>query len=558
MKRAIFFCGLLSLLCFAGHDAGNGGDGDAFDFPIIGNLIHAEFTKLKSLDEEKLKAFMTAIENTRIEVVTKEVRDRYHTVVDAVTDPDPQRPGKPWTQVNQDRFRKRMEEGTVFRLVCHEYFRAAKIPDDQVFTLKSLYPVLDKLNARYLENIKKLRELAAATRREQIPQLPGLDPKELGKDFGKDLPAQLASPDERTRREAFDDVLEIADLTGVKLMEVHAELDKLRHPDADKRRAAVYAIQTLRTKNSLAKMSIPYLIQVLADQDMATGLAASATLGKMGTEAIDPLILALKHPNAKINELAADSLGDLGKDADKACPSLRALYLKHYGTNDWPRVAASVEHNLKKIRTPEALRVLGTLEQDKEGAVAAKLDKIREDVYAEEAKKRGVTVDEIRARVRRFQERQSGVVGLSLRAAVEMRPDLFVWDAPMGLIVWTDPSGRADPVAHFKQQTYTYHLLSQWGGQLAPIQFPSLSEDSRDGIREFYRRESREKLETDTHSLYVWDEKVKAIRWTDPIRFRDPIMHYQRQVYARYVLAGIGVGNRVPPVQPPGTHHYGR
>jgi HEAT repeat protein len=113
---------------------------------------------------------------------------------------------------------------------------------------------------------------------------------------------------------------------------VPALVDLLESRDARVRRVAVGALERIGPR---AKSAIPSLIKALAVSEPSDDAwPVASALGAMGAEALDALLVALAHQDAKVSEGAAIALGRLGPQAEAAIPALIAALAEREPPNE--------------------------------------------------------------------------------------------------------------------------------------------------------------------------------------------------------------------------------
>src|SRR5262249_28182326 len=90
------------------------------------------------------------------------------------------------------------------------------------------------------------------------------------------------------------------------------------------RRKAAYALGRIDPE---PEKVVPALIAALDDSDNDVGQAAASTLPKMGKAAVPALMDAMKSDKVKLRNTAIIVLGQIGGEAEKAIPQLKAFLL---------------------------------------------------------------------------------------------------------------------------------------------------------------------------------------------------------------------------------------
>jgi hypothetical protein len=545
-----------------GDVTGNGGGENSLLFSIIGKLIGLEFeTLLKRnhvgpLTPELLEKFRRAVQESRVIMTNDKLFDRFGAPADLVTEDDPERPGKKIIRVNEPAFRNQLRNGTVFITVCHEYYRAAGIYDDQAKTLANYHTVLTQLNEGYLRDANRLKGLAVGAGEKGPMRSNVFTP------FFENFCAATGIEVTKARlrgnqwEAALQELLKTADEYGLILGELDIYLNSLRSSRREKRDSAARAIEKFPGRSSqhalMARMAIPFLILKLNDPDVVVADSVGRALGAMDETAVTKLQQALQHPSADVVMRVMRALAAIGSASDVATKSIVATGFGFWGTDRWGEVESAMNSALTQINGVEsqkALRVLPGLLVE----VAKKdLAKRQESVFRHKAETTGIPFEEVVATWRNNQVERSGVIGLKSNAPVPSDPNslngdlgLYTWDYYLNIPVWTRDesvsraSARKMPWVS-TQQIWAHYLLSFYsGGGAVPL--PEMSEANLPDFR--HPRHA---------SLYIWDPGEGAQFWSQTMdEHIGAHGHYFRQAYMYYLLASCGAHGRLSLPKPP-------
>ncbi len=134
------------------------------------------------------------------------------------------------------------------------------------------------------------------------------------------LSERLISPNDRTKRAAF------AEMNALEIGSREKYLDivknTLRDENPDNR---LLAVDSLGRMGPAAEVAIPDVIRLLSDEHDAVRLRAEKALAEIGSASIPFLVTALNHRDTKIRCSAADTLGIIGPEAEKAVSALAGM-----------------------------------------------------------------------------------------------------------------------------------------------------------------------------------------------------------------------------------------
>jgi len=424
---------------------------DAEAFKVIGGEVYRVIEARGNLSQDQLTTLRKVIDDTLVTVSVDPLP--FVGGEKAVVDLQEDQAGKLHLTIDSAAFDESMKKGTGFRVVSQSYLQAAGLAPDLIDQPIAKGPTIDyQLRA---ENQK-------VTRVNVVPHTGTLKVNVEAPGDTESLIIQVTRGTAAQKHAAFQ---QLAPRLGSSV------------PPPVVGGAGAYPPAVVDPA-----AEIPALIGALQDPDQDVARGASRKLGKLGKIAVGPLIGCLGLPNPKVNELAADALGDIGVDAEPAVDLIRGLYIRYNRKPEWPRTAAASQDALDKIGTPKAKYARSQLQNDKDQADQNVRNGIKEQVFREEASKRGVSVDTIRSWHEAYLRGDKVVVGgpshnsnTTFRQVLRTsNENLWEWDNGLGTIFWTNPNDFEDPAGHYHRQAYAHYLLTRWGagGAIPPVHTP--------------------------------------------------------------------------------------
>ncbi|MCH2574422.1 HEAT repeat domain-containing protein [Candidatus Poribacteria bacterium] len=135
-------------------------------------------------------------------------------------------------------------------------------------------------------------------------------------------------------------------------------MQRIYEPNPEIRRSCLSILSALKTTSA-----IPELITVVKDEAEIPGIRfkAGSTLSQIGTQAVEPLMVAYANGNANVKDIVASALGNINSE------SAKRMLFSAISTEQNPTVQLTLADAIAKFNDEESKQKLSNLRSDLQG-----------------------------------------------------------------------------------------------------------------------------------------------------------------------------------------------